>query len=303
MSESDRYRIERPVGSNVILAVSEAGGREVVLFGKGIGFGAKAGDGIAKDDPRIEKRYRLDDEEAAERYRTLLEEIEPQTLAIAERIVERIRRDMGIPVHPNVYFALPSHIQFAVYRLKRGMDIHNPFLEETKLALPQEYQIAEEAARMVEEAFGVSLPEEEVGFLTFHVHSAAGELSAGQLARRTRLVADMIDVIEREGGLAIPRSGSDYARLVMHLHHAVDRLAEGRSATHPFAEEIAGKYPEVHRIAAAAAEKMKTELELPVSNHEIGFLAMHVHRLLEACAGKGGGSAAPASPRSENRPR
>ncbi|OXM14245.1 PRD domain-containing protein [Paenibacillus herberti] len=282
MSGGREYRIERAVGNNVILTVRVDTGKEYVLFGKGLGFEAKGLQTIPGDDPRIEKRYRLDDKEEAGRYRLLLEEIEPESVAIAERIVERIREDMGIPVSPKVYFALPSHIQFAVFRLHSGMEISNPFLEETKLAFPQEYAIAAEAARMIEEAFGIPIPEEEVGFLTFHVHSAAGELSAGQLARRTKLMAEMIALIEQEGEIAIPRRGSDYARLVMHLHHALDRLAEGKSATNPFADEIADKFPEMHRIAALAAEKMEKELGLPVGKNEIGFLAMHVHRLLEA---------------------
>ncbi|MCM3747675.1 PRD domain-containing protein [Paenibacillus pasadenensis] len=287
MGAAADYRIERSVGNNVVLTVRSDTGQEYVLFGKGLGFDAKGQEVLSGEDSRIEKRYRLDDKAEADRYRLLLEEIEPESVAIAERIVERIRRDMGIPVSPKVYFALPSHIQFAVYRLHSGMEISNPFLEETKLAFPQEYAIAAEAALMIEEAFGVPIPEEEIGFLAFHVHSAAGELSAGQLARRSKLVGETIALIEREGGISIPRSGSDYARLVMHLHHAVDRLSEGKSSTNPFADEIAEKFPDVHRIAALAAVKMKEELDLPVSKNEIAFLAMHVHRLLEAWGGKG----------------
>ncbi|WP_164779757.1 PRD domain-containing protein [Paenibacillus kobensis] len=173
-----RLQIERVVGNNVVLTVSPDNGKEYVLFGKGIGFNAKPGQYLDKSDERIEKRYRLDDEVPLQQFRDLVDEVDPDCLQIAEQVIDRIKERIGMPIHPKVYFALPNHIQFAVYRLRKGMDIRYPFLMETKRDYPVEYEIAEEAAALIAAKFGIQVPVDEVGFLTLHVRSAEGPVSA-----------------------------------------------------------------------------------------------------------------------------
>lgn len=175
---SSRLQIERVVGNNVVLTVDPERSREYVLFGKGIGFGAKAGGIIEKNDSRIEKRYRLDEEVPLQYFRDLVEDIDPAYLRIAEQVIERIKEKLSTPIHPKIYFALPNHIQFAVYRLKNGMDIQYPFLDETRRNYPAEYAIAEEAAHLIERQFQIQVPVDEIGFLTLHVRSAEGPVSA-----------------------------------------------------------------------------------------------------------------------------
>lgn len=175
-----RLRIERVVGNNVVLTVDPDRDKEYVLIGKGIGFGVKAGNFMDKNDARIEKRYRLDEEVPMQHFRDLVEDIDPDCLHIAEQVIERIKERIGTPIQPKVYFALPNHIQFAVYRLRNEMEIQYPFLSETKRDYPTEYAIAEEAAVMIGQWFGIDIPEDEVGFLTLHVCSAISPVSVEQ---------------------------------------------------------------------------------------------------------------------------
>ena len=56
-------QVERVVGSNIVLARSHQNAKEYVLIGKGLGFAFKAESIVEADDPRIEKRFRLEDRE------------------------------------------------------------------------------------------------------------------------------------------------------------------------------------------------------------------------------------------------
>ncbi len=57
-------------------------------------------------------------------------------------------------------------------RLEEGIEISNPFVNETKALYPKEYSIAEAVVDMFNSKYGIKLPEAEVGFIALHVHSS-----------------------------------------------------------------------------------------------------------------------------------
>ncbi|WP_052350520.1 PRD domain-containing protein [Paenibacillus gorillae] len=178
------FRIERVIGNNVLLTIDSQTEREYVLVGKGLGFTAKSGMLIDGKDPKIEKKFRLDDTEQVQHFQSLLEDIDPAIIRITEQTVQQIKQRTGSAVSPKVYFALPSHIQFAVFRLRNGMDIVNPLLNETKRSFPIEFEIASQLAEWINEQFQVDIPEDEIGFLTFHIYSAIYNVPVGQLVKQ-----------------------------------------------------------------------------------------------------------------------
>ncbi|CAM4069265.1 PRD domain-containing protein [Paenibacillus alkaliterrae] len=178
------FRVERTIGNNVLLTVDQQTETEYVIFGKGIGFSLKAGETIDSTDKRIEKRFRLDDTEQMKKYHFYLEEIDPSVIRITERIAAYIKLKTDVDVNPKLYLALPSHIQFAVYRLRQGMDIVNPFLDETKQSFPVEYEIAATLAEWISEQFHIAIPEAEIGFLAFHVYSGIHNVPVGQIVKQ-----------------------------------------------------------------------------------------------------------------------
>ncbi|MCK9860190.1 PRD domain-containing protein [Paenibacillus sp. ATY16] len=277
-----QLRIDRIVGNNVILTMEPNSSREYVLFGKGIGFSCKGQKFIDAEDPRIEKRYRLDDRDKALHYHSLLEELDPEVVQISEQIIDEIRERLGTPVDPKVYFALPSHIQFVVYRLRNGMEIVNPFLYETKMCYPQEFKIAAKAAKMISEKFDVTIPEDEVGFLTYHVYSAAGSVTAGQMVQLTELMNEIVERIEGWREAPMSKKSSDYARLIMHLRYMMERILQNKESENPFSAEIKDKIPTEHRKAELIAKMIGERLNVKVSTDEIGYLAMHLYRLFRS---------------------
>lgn len=281
MAGKDIQRIDRIVGNNVILTVDSRTSNEYVLFGKGLGFASKGRDWISSSDPRIEKRYRLDDGQPIKEFQDLIENIDSEVISISEQIVENVKERLGTPVHPKVYFALPNHIQFALYRLRNGMEINNPFLHETKINFPLEYEIAAKAAVMISERFGIPIPEDEIGFLALHVHSCVGTSSVGQLVKLNGLVNRIVEYIERSKGLPLERTSQDYARLVMHMRAVIERLLQGRRVVNPIVAELKSNYPEAFAVASDVAWLIQEEMQAEISQDEIGYMAIHLHRLFQ----------------------
>jgi transcriptional antiterminator len=274
-------KIDRVIGNNVLLAKNLNSGEELVLLGKGIGFASKDGGWIGVKDPRIEKRFRLDDRDQLRQYHSLLEDIEPEVLVISEKIIALMETEFKKDVHNKVYLALPSHIQFAVYRLRNNMDIVNPFLYETKMCYPKEYDIAQKAANMMSEAFQIFIPEDEVGFLTFHVYSAVTNVSVGQLVKFTNLINEMIVMIEEYKSIQIPKEGANYVRLITHLRFCIERVIQKQVVNNPFLEEMKKNYEDEYRLALELSRVMKEHLQMEIPEDEIGYMVMHLYRLFQ----------------------
>jgi transcriptional antiterminator len=281
MKQGQGFKIDRVIGNNVLLIKDVATGDELVLLGKGIGFASKDGGWIDPKDPRIEKRFRLDDRDQLRQYQSLLEDIDPEVLAISEKIIALMEADFKKEVHNKVYLALPSHIQFAVYRLRNNMEIVNPFLYETKMFYPKEFEIAEKAAQMISQAFELSIPEDEVGFLTFHVYSAVTNVSVGQLVKFTNLINEMIDLIETRKSIQIPREGIHYISLITHLRFCIERIILKQVVENPFLAEMKKNYKDEYHLALELSELMKDHLQTEIPEDEIGYMVMHLYRLFQ----------------------
>jgi len=281
LSKEDLLRIDRIVGNNVILTSHTITRKEYVLFGKGLGFNSKGNQTIHMNDSKIERRYRLDEEEPSSQFQSLIENIDPQVIYISEQIIDKVKERLGTPVQAKVYFALPSHIQFVIYRIKNDMEISNPFLFETKLSFPQEYEIAREAVEMISEQFQIEIPDSEIGFLTLHIHTCMEAVSVGQLVKMRGTINKIVDFIEEKLGFKLPESSSDYIRLITHLKGALERILEKQHVNNPFTSDIKLRHPEFYSLAEDLAFIINTELNVNVTEDEIGYLAIHLYRLFQ----------------------
>ncbi|KOP67758.1 transcription antiterminator BglG [Bacillus sp. FJAT-18019] len=280
MGGIELFTVVRVIGNNVVMVTGGKKESEYVILGKGIGFGAKAGGIIASDDKRIEKLFRLEDQDQWSQAHHLLEEFDPQVLEITDQILNLIGQEFPGTLNDKVYLALPSHIQFTIYRIRKGMDIINPFLEETRISFPKEYDIAVRAAELISHAFHIEVPEDEIGFLTYHVYSAVSHVPVGHLVKASNVVGKLVKYIEEERKISFDRGSMDYVRLLMHLRFSVDRILNQEiHVDNPFAEQIRTKFPYEYDLATRLSAMMEHELGKKVLEAEVCFLAMHLYRL------------------------
>ncbi|MFP4975875.1 PRD domain-containing protein [Paenibacillus sp. CN-4] len=276
---TERFSVQRVIGNNVLLVESERSRKEYVLIGKGIGFSVKGAGVIDGADERIEKMFRLEDREEWSHYQVLLEDIDPRIMKITEEIIDEIAAVFPSELNNNVYLALPSHIQFTLYRLRNGMDIVNPFLQETMLTFPKEYEIACRAAGKIAETFQIRIPEDETGFLTYHVYSAVSHVTVGQIAKTSNLVSELVDMIRAENGLDFVQGDMSHVRLMIHLRYMLERMLKGTFAENPLVKQIKKEYKAEIGLAQKLAERIAASLDREVPEGEVCFLAMHLRRL------------------------
>jgi transcriptional antiterminator len=281
MTAGGKLRVERVIGNNVILVVNEATLKEAMLLGKGLGFSLKPGDLLAADDSRIEKKFRLDNQEQMKLYHSLTEQIEPEVQDVTERIFGFIASDITEEFSVDGLLALPSHLQFALYRLRNNMEIVNPFVSETRILFPKEYEVATKAAALMEHVFHVRIPEDEIGFITYHVLAATNHVPVKTLVQLSTLVTELVELVEAEKGITIPRDSIDYIRLITHLRFAIERIKQRVTEKNPFIHGMKKLYKAEYALASKLGQVMGQQLNMPVPEDEIGFMAMHLYRLFQ----------------------
>lgn len=280
MSDVQNYVINRVFNNNVVLAYEPPDHQEVILMGKGIGFGQKPGNLLTRDDPRIEKKFRLEQEQHIRQYQSLINQVDRAVIGIAEEIISLIAKEISPDINEHAHVALPDHIHFAIERLRNGMEIVNPFLFEIQTLYAKEYALAERATRMIEEQFHIQLPESETGFLALHIHSAASYIPVTKTMQFTHVVSELVARIEEASGSKIDKQSIEYIRLITHLRFAIERIRQGKPIHNPLLDRMRATLPESYQLATELGKLISEKLDVNVPEDEIGYIALHLFRLL-----------------------
>jgi len=278
------YRVIKPFNNNVVLASEGKTGAEVVLVGKGIGFGARRGARV--DEARIEKVFYFFDRDQFDRYEEVISRIDGRVIGVAEEVIAMACREFKIPLNEHIHVALADHINFTLERLSGGIEIKNPFLDEIKVLYPEDYELACRAAELIKERFGVELPDGEKGFIAMHIHSARFNQEVSRTVKYASMINRMIEIIEEGLGLKIEKNGINYARLLVHLRFTLERMDKDIPIKNPLLSSIKKEFRESYRIAKRLGDFIAERMDKKVPEDELGYLALHIQRIRFALTGE-----------------
>ncbi|WP_369902804.1 glucose PTS transporter transcription antiterminator GlcT [Bacillus manliponensis] len=272
--------IKKVLNNNVIIA-DHPEHDEVVVIGKGIGFGKKVKDLLEVE--QIEKMFVLKDKREREQYKLLVPHVSEKLIELMNDLMFYIQECIDAPLNEHIHIALTDHIAFAIKRLKQGFTVDNPFLVETKVLYPKEYKIAEEVVEQINSRLNISLPEGEVGFIALHIYSSTTNSEISSIHQNSRLITKLISLIEMNLQIVLDKESIHYLRLVRHLQYAIERVKKGEKVeeSQSFADLLKAEYPLCYNLAWKLVKVMQHELQLPVYDAESIYLTMHLQRLVK----------------------
>ena len=272
--------VAKVLNNNVIIA-EHPQYAEVVVIGKGIGFNRKVRDHINLSS--VEKMFILRSQEEQEQYKQLLPQVDEKLIEIVQEIVLHIMSSSRQPLNEHIHIALTDHISFAIRRYEQNIPIHNPFLYETKEIYPEEYKMAEYAIERINQAMGVALPLDEIGFVALHIVSALSNRQISEVRQHSILIADLVGLVENSLDYQIPRDSLDYSRLVTHLRFVLERLRRGETVkeTSTLDGLMKREYPEMYMLAWKLTKIIEQRVRIPVYPAEVSYLTIHLQRLAQ----------------------
>ncbi len=278
MSDRVTYKVLKVLNNNVILARNLSLDQEMVLIGKGIGFNCKVGIEVKIPADKLEKNFVAYDKNIKAKYLQIINKLDGEVLGLGEEIITVAEKELG-ELDSHVHIALTDHIAFSIDRLAEGMVISNPFQEEIKILYNEEYKLGLKAAVLIKERLNVEIPESEVGFIAMHLHAARQNKKVSETVRYTSLIRSLIKIIEVELSIKIDSLDLNYTRLVNHLRCSIDRLENNKTVSNPLIIRIKEEFKDSFEIAKKLALSIQKTLDIVMSDDELGYLALHLHRL------------------------
>ncbi len=271
------YQVLRIYNNNAILVLNQETKGEAVLVGKGIGFGRKNGEIQLISPEEIEKYFLTYDDRLKRDYLDLVQQLDEQVLSVCSEIIYIANEKIG-PLSDRIHIVLTDHIGFALERIKSGMEIHNPFLDEIKMLYPKEYELGLTAQSLIYQHLGVQIVEDEVAFIALHISAARQQKDVKESVKNTRIIKELVSIIEDAIQVKIPKDLT-YSRLVHHLRGAIERSESGHKVTNPLLETLKRDLKESFEIALNLKVKIEHDYGIVVPEDEVGFMAIHIDRL------------------------
>lgn len=273
-----KYEIIKIMNNNIVWVVDHNNNSETVLIGKGIGFGIKNGEVVNIPEEKIDKFFVTYDKKILKEYMSLVETIDAGIMEVCTEIILYAEKKLGKLSH-RVYVVLTDHIAFAIERIKTQMVITNPFLLEIRTLYKDEFAIGLKAQAMILEKLGVDITEDEVGFIALHLNAARENTEVKEKLKNTRLIKNILEIVEQELHLKIETEGFAYFHLINHFKASIDRAMRGESVGNPLLGSIKKEFKSAFLIAKKIKLVIEKELDVLVSEEEIGYMAIHIARI------------------------
>lgn len=201
-----------------------------------------------------------------------------------DRLLFQLKEKIALALSDSSYMALAVHLTFAMERIRLGETITMEASELEALQQTKEYGTALEMAKELEKAFGIVIPEAEIGYITIHLRSAnrkyKTEFKPQEIEFETALQTKrLICFISEKIKIDLTENSSLYDGLIAHLEPAINRVKENIDMYNPMTEQIKRDYFLLYMAVEEGMEKYFPGLDF--SDNEIAFIVLHFGSALE----------------------
>ena len=275
---SEGMQIFKKINNNVALA-HDAKGRELVVFGKGIGFPAMPYE--LTDLSNVQRTFY----DVNEKYFDLLRDVPEAVFLAADDIADMAREELDCSINSNLTYALADHLNFAIQRSHEGINLRVPLAYDIQHLYPQEYSIAKKGLHELCRNLGVELPETETVSIAMHIITAENEVGNMHSTILTaKVISEISQIVEEHMEVRLDKEGFSYSRFCMHLRYLVQRMMHGKplhadDAMDSMFVAMRNEYPDVYVCVQQIDTFLHDTYGWCCSKEEQLYLIMHIHRV------------------------
>ena len=273
-------KIKKVINSSVVLCTDDSE-NELIVLGKGIGFGKKAGTALKRDD--INQVFVPITNPELQQIESMLSDISPGIIEVTRLIVRKAKSKISGSLNKSLTFSLMDHIKFSLDRYKDGLTFKNKLYWEVKSYYPSEFEIGEWALALINNDFNVQLPREEAASIAFHIINAESQENNQDSMEITKLINSLIGIINLSSKSGLNKDSISYQRLLTHIKFFAERLLRGQQLTtedKEMYEHVISSYPEATKIAIKIMEFLEKQYRVKITDEEMTYLIIHIQRNL-----------------------
>lgn len=196
-------------------------------------------------------------------------------------VISESEKELNIQFVDDVLHSLSLRFLLFAKRIIKGKKVQIDPVEKSVLVETKEYRAAEFISKKLEGIFEVSLPIEEILYMTTHLLSARVQYSektiidtsnSGELAE---IITAMVNDFQKYACILFQNRELLEKNLYLHIKPAYYRIKYGLEVENEITESIKLKYSEIFLLTKKVICHLEKFVIKPIHENEIAFIAMH----------------------------
>lgn len=281
IGEGKLLKVFKSLNNNMVL-VKDPSGTDCICQGKGLGFQKKKGDII--DESLIERTYKLETEEESRHFQELFKEIPEEYWRIAIETADYGHKELEMKFSDHVVLPLCDHIAASCERCKESIYLTNPLLYEIQRVYPKEYQCGKYAIRLIQEQFGITMPDDDAAFIAYHfVNAGLPSNMVVSTDESVKLIGSVIDIVQQSFQIQLDTEDWNYQRFLTHLKFFASRILTLQAYEEPedtdLFDELSERCKPVRNCVDKIADFILIDYHYDISSDEKMYLLIHIERV------------------------
>lgn len=282
---NDFMKVIKKINNNAAICIDSLG-NEIVAIGTGIGFPSIPYDIV---DLSVIQRSFYD---VDSNYLNVLNQISDELFKVTIKIVDMFKNKINDDIGSNIVFTLADHIDFALSRYKKNIKMDYPLQYDIQYMYELEYEIGQQALKLINRELNVRLPKEEASNIALHLVNARVLANNKGTIEVDSVIKDVTDIIGESFQIFIDKNTFSFSRFATHFQYLIKRQSKGQTISTEnvgLYESVVKDYPKTAECVEKIKEYLKEELNFTLSEEETLYLILHVNRLCskEDCYRKG----------------
>lgn len=267
-------KVIRCINNNVAVCL-DSSGKELVAFGKGIGF---------KKPPfevslaQVERTYY----DVDTTYISMINDIPKEILEISDEAIDYARVLLDAELSSNIIFTLADHLNFCIERYKKNMNFKLPIIHDIEHLFEKEMEVGRFALKLIRNRLKVYLPREEAAYIALHLinyeEKQKNEIDLGE----DEIIENVTSIIEKEYDMPICREDFNYSRFVSHMNYLFKRGKDQelmKTDNGRIYQNLIRDYPKTHQVSLKVSEYLEEVMKITLTDDEKLYLMLHINRL------------------------
>ncbi len=272
--------IAKVVNNNIVTSF-DSNNCELVIMGRGLGYAKKRGEVIP--DEKIEKIFRLENEERNSRLIEVLKDIPLEHIHAADCVITYAKSVLGEKLKETIYLSLIDHIHCAIERLNNNISFSNPLLWETKQYYPEEFKAGVQSLVILKKTLGIKFPVDEAGFIALHFITSEYDTSMQASLDIPKFVDSVISVVDECFPNHVDKKSIHFERFVTHIKFFAARVLQAKQIPEDddflFRTMIRDQYNDDYQCALKIRAVISEKYDIQISEEELVYLTVHIHRI------------------------
>ena len=273
--------IKKILNNNVVFTTNNQK-EEIIVMGKGLAYGKKAGDVI--DVSKINKTFEMSLKPGQKKMINMLKDIPIEYMEISDCVIQKAKQDLKID--DSLYITLTDHIHTSIERYKEGIPLKNHMLFEIKHFYPKEFELGMLTLKLIGEKYGILMKEDEAAFLALHIVSSEVGKNITDVYEMTSFILEVTNIVKDYFQVEFEEQSLSYHRFVTHLKFFGIRVFNqtnqivNESLNNDLLDIMKEKYVEPYLCVSKIQSYIEKIYHYDLNDEEILFLTIHVAKII-----------------------